>query len=179
VDEKDLVRECLEGKPEAWTELVRRYDATVRAAVESALRRGRAQAGDLDDVCQEIYASLMADGARMLRGFEFRASLKTWLCVVAASRALNHARRRRPEVPLEAVGAPTIREATEGVEPELVQRAMGGLAGRDRLLLEMAYRQEQPYKEIAEILGLSVNAVGPALTRAVARFKRCLESLSR
>jgi len=50
------------------------------------------------------------------------------------------------------------------------------LQGRDRKLLELFHIRGLPYRKIAEMLRLSVSAVGVALGRAEQRMRRCLET---
>ena len=44
----------------------------------------------------------------------------------------------------------------------------------DRRILQMDYHEQLDYREIGRQLGLSINAVGPKLSRAHARLKKLM-----
>ena len=69
-------------------------------------------------------------------------------------------------------------EPSEPADPErlaALQRALQELPPRDRLILQLFHLDGAGYKEIADLLGLSMNAVSPALIRARQRIRALLE----
>ena len=64
--------------------------------------------------------------------------------------------------PADGAAESEIREALEAAREEL--------SPRDRLILVLAYEDGRPHAEIAAVLGVSVNSVGPLLARARARL---------
>jgi RNA polymerase sigma-70 factor (ECF subfamily) len=175
VNERDLVLDCLCGKRGAWDRFVRAFQPVVRAAVERGFRRDPGE--NVDDVCQEVFLALLQDECRMLRGFQWRSSLKTWLSVVAASRAVDHLRRRKSSVPFAEGRFESVSVPSES-SPERVKQSLQSLGSRDRLLLELAHRRRRSYRQIADLLGVEENSVGPALSRAEQRFKENLARLA-
>src|SRR5262245_50851913 len=109
----DLRRLASGDRPE-WDRFVRRAGPLLYAAV---LRRLAAagRSGDAEDVVQEVFLRL-ARPDRPLAGYDpTRASLSTFLTVLATSAAIDHLRRQRPSDPLEAV--PEERLAIPPTEP--------------------------------------------------------------
>ncbi|MGP8247041.1 MAG: hypothetical protein ACLQVN_21300 [Bryobacteraceae bacterium] len=65
---QELIRACAEGGgAAAWAEFIGRYDAVLRAAAFTVARRwGRGSQQERDDLIQEIYLKLCANGAQVL-----------------------------------------------------------------------------------------------------------------
>ena len=82
----------LRGEKAAWDAFVRRYGGLVVAAV-----RGVASVyGDVEDLTQDVFVRLCKDDFRLLRSYDpGRASLSTWITIVARSTARDGLRRRR------------------------------------------------------------------------------------
>ena len=82
----------LRGEKAAWDAFVRRYGGLVVAAV-----RGVAMAQpEVEDLTQEVFVRLCKDDFRLLRTYDpARASLSTWITIVARSTARDGLRRRR------------------------------------------------------------------------------------
>src|SRR5579862_8686110 len=91
----------LGGDKRAWEVFVRRYAALIVAAVRSVAPTS----GDVDDLTQEVFVRLCKDEFRLLRSYDAaRASLSTWLTIVARSTARDAMRRRRPNsIPIDTV----------------------------------------------------------------------------
>ena len=89
-----LPETLLRGEKAAWDAFVRRYGGLVVAAV-----RGVAMAQpEVEDLTQEVFVRLCKDDFRLLRTYDpARASLSTWITIVARSTARDGLRRRRAE----------------------------------------------------------------------------------
>ena len=124
----------LRGEKEAWGRFVRRYAGLIVAAVRSVAR----EAGEVEDLTQEVFLRLCKDDFRLLRGYDpARAGLSTWMTIVARSTARDAMRRYRPvSVPIELV--PEGRLAVNPVEPvrkldrRVYDRRVGWLAAHRR-----------------------------------------------
>ena len=94
LDQLDPLAELLAGDKRSWDKFVRRYAALIVAAV-----RGVAgHSGDIEDLAQEVFVRLCKDEFRLLRSYDAtRASLSTWITIVARSTARDALRRRRPD----------------------------------------------------------------------------------
>ena len=142
----------LRGEKAAWDAFVRRYGGLVVAAV-----RGVAMAqAEVEDLTQEVFVRLCKDDFRLLRNYDpERASLSTWLTIVARSTARDGLRRRRAEtVPLDSV--PEAQLAIDPVMPvEKLKLPEALLSPRQREILAMLYDREMDVAEIARALGRS------------------------
>src|SRR5215831_6707558 len=113
-DDGALVSRCLTWETGAWETFVSRHGAFLRAEARRQLLRyrGRAEAADIDDACQEVLSLLMKDRGRTLRQFRQESSLSTWLAYVVRSVCRQIARHDRSigVAPREIVSEPPSEE---------------------------------------------------------------------
>ena len=158
----------MRGEKAAWDAFVRRYGGLVVAAV-----RGVAMAqAEVEDLTQEAFLRLCKDDFRLLRSYDpARASVSTWLTIVARSTARDGLRRRRAEaVPIEAV--PEAQLAIDPVEP--VQRLKlpeALLSPRQREILAMLYDRDMDVAEIARALGIDPQTVRSGHHKAMVKLR--------
>jgi DNA-directed RNA polymerase specialized sigma24 family protein len=168
LDRGDPLATLLAGDRRSWNIFVRRYAALIVAAV-----RGVASySGDLEDLTQEVFVRLCKDDFRLLRSYDAtRASLSTWITIVARSTARDALRRRRPDsVPIEAV--PEVHLKVDPVEPVpklKVPEAL--LSPRQREILGMLYDREMDVAEIATALGIDPQTVRSAHHKAMLKLR--------
>jgi len=163
-----LPETLLRGEKAAWDAFVRRYGGLVVAAV-----RGVAMAQpEVEDLTQEVFVRLCKDDFRLLRSYDpERASLSTWITIVARSTARDGLRRRRAEtVPLDAV--PEAQLAIDPVEPvEKLKLPEALLSPRQREILAMLYDREMDVAEIACALGIDPQTVRSAHHKAMVKLR--------
>jgi RNA polymerase sigma-70 factor (ECF subfamily) len=127
---------------------------------------------EVEDLTQEVFLRLCKDDFRLLRSYDpARASLSTWLTIVARSTARDGLRRRRAEaVPIEAV--PEAQLAIDPVEP--VQRLKlpeALLSPRQREILAMLYDRDMDVAEIARALGIDPQTVRSGHHKAMVKLR--------
>jgi RNA polymerase sigma factor (sigma-70 family) len=111
---------------------------------------------------------------------ENRASVATWLMVIARNLLIDHARanpakrqRFANEGELEALPAEPDRPSL-GLDPEL-ERALGALSDRERELIAMRFGGDLNGPEIASLTGLTLANVQQILSRALRRMRAILD----
>jgi RNA polymerase sigma-70 factor (ECF subfamily) len=163
-----LPETLLRGEKAAWDAFVRRYGGLVVAAV-----RGVAMAqAEVEDLTQEVFVRLCKDDFRLLRSYDpVRASLSTWITIVARSTARDGLRRRRPDaLPLDAV--PEAQLAIDPVEPvQKLKLPEALLSPRQREILAMLYDREMEVAEIARALGIDPQTVRSAHHKAMLKLR--------
>jgi RNA polymerase sigma-70 factor (ECF subfamily) len=130
---------------------------------------GRANAGTwiytiLDRLIIDTLTQRTGQQGRMVTGFES-------LAPVGADEGETPVRLE----PEDDVELPVVEEADHRLVAGLVRSALAQLAPADRQVLELCYFEQLSYEQIAERLGVTVQAVGPRLTRA---RQRLIERLS-
>lgn len=105
-----------------------------------------------------------------LGGFRF------WVFGIAQKVAADHFRRRRHEVPLDAVDVPSGQNVEMEVEAQAEHERLASilhiLSERERLLVSLKYGAELNNREIARQTGLSESNVGTILFRAVKKLRK-------
>jgi RNA polymerase sigma-70 factor, ECF subfamily len=170
MDERALVDRLVARDPAAWDRFVREYGPIlVRAAAAVAAR-------DAEDLAQKVCALLLESDGRLLRTFRGQSTLSTWLIGIVRNQALMHLRKERtrsalpPRTPAPSPGP--LEELVSAENDGQLAAALEALPPRDRLLLSLHYRDGLPYVQIAAILGIAANSVGPLLDRARGRLKK-------
>ncbi len=157
----------VDGDKAAWDAFVTRYVGVISATI----RRFSVTVPDHDDLVQDVFLRLCKDDCRLLRTYDpARASLSTWLTIVARSAALDAVRRRR--VPTQ-----TLDETPEGcltVAPpthETVRIPDGLLSPRQHLILSMIYHREMDVAEIAAALRIDPQTVRSTHHKALVKLR--------
>ena len=163
-----LPQALLNGDGAAWKAFVRRYGGLIVAAVRGV----SPPHADIEDLTQDVFIRLCKDDFRLLRSYDrARASVSTWLTIVARSTARDGLRRRRGEsVPIEAV--PEAQLAIEPVEPvRKLKLPEALLSPRQREILAMLYDREMDVAEVARALAIDPQTVRSAHHKAMLKLR--------
>jgi RNA polymerase sigma factor (sigma-70 family) len=173
LDQPDPLAGLLAGDKRSWDHFVRRYAALIVAAVRGVA----AASGDVEDLAQEVFVRLCKDDFRLLRTYDStRASLSTWITIVARSTARDALRRRRPDsVPIDAVPESLLKvDAVEPLPKLKLPDAL--LSPRQREILGMLYDKEMDVAEIAAALGIDPQTVRSAHHKAMLKLRAHFKS---
>jgi RNA polymerase sigma-70 factor (ECF subfamily) len=160
---------CVRGDKTAWHAFVEGAAPIIFAAI----RRTLGHSPDpllVEDLAQDVFVRLVKDDFRLLKTYDpARASLSTWLSLVARSRALDHLRRQKsPPLPLDAargVAAPPEAEAREFRVPE------GLLSPRQRLVLTLLVEREMSVEQAAATIGVDPQTIRSTKHKAIAKLR--------
>jgi len=160
---------CLRGEKGGWDAFVAEAAPIVLAAIRRTLPANSPDTAE--DLAQEVFLRLVRDNFRLLRTYEpDRASLSTWLTLVARSTTLDHLRRRRlPTVPLDEARDPA---APAPAEPMALKVPPGLLSPRQQLVLRLLYERELSVAEAAAALGVDPQTIRSTRHKAIARLRR-------
>ena len=92
----ELIRACVDGQAAAWQDFIRRFNRIVAITSYRVSRRwSEASPALVDDLTQETYLKLCADGARVLREFDspHPEAIFAFLKVVTANVANDYFKR--------------------------------------------------------------------------------------
>ena len=129
----------------------------------------------MDDLCQDTFLVAFT----RLDSFAGKAKFRTWMTRIAINQCLMALRKRRHYVPVpldeEAIDQYVfvVKDAVlEGAPARMdLEKMMSVLTDSTREMLIMAYLDGIPETEIAEALGLSVNAVRCKLSRTKRKMR--------
>jgi RNA polymerase sigma-70 factor (ECF subfamily) len=180
--ERDLVLRAQQGDDSAFECLVRRHQHRVLAVVGRILRGSQ----DVEDIAQQAFAKAYFS----IRRFDMRSAFGTWLYKIAVNECWDYLRKKKVRrlvyesdmseeqvrkmdaAPEGSFGASQYREDTaRRVEQrQLIERLLGQLDEKDRLMLIMKEVEGFSVEEIGDILDLNVNTVKVRLFRARGRL---------
>jgi RNA polymerase sigma-70 factor (ECF subfamily) len=157
------------------------YDEHVWQVYGFFAYRLRARA-DAEDLTQQTFERALKAWGRYDAS---RASVSTWLLVIARNLLTDHLRadrtpRQRPLDELEREDEPLAAPPDTpdlGLEPDL-ERALEALGERERELIGLRFGGELSGPQIAEITGLSLANVQQILSRSLRRMRAILEETS-
>jgi RNA polymerase sigma-70 factor, ECF subfamily len=184
-DERDLIRRCRSGEPEAWNQLFDLHYAAAGRFVFQLMPRFTRE--DVEEVCQETFLAVI----RRLASFDGRSRLQTWIFRVAANKARDYLARRlaakrgggldpvsldaldpetglAPDPPSPALGPDGSLLAREHLE--LLRATLDDLGDPCREIIELRYFADLSYEDIGETLRLNLKTVS-------SRLSKCLDKL--
>ncbi len=156
--------------------LVGRFGGVIFSAAAKTIRAHAGADGSAaaSDVTQDVFVKLLRDDYRLLRTYDpARASLATWLTVIARSTAIDHLRRRRAgEVSLDE---PATGEPPAAPEPSIPAEAPsipeGLLSPRQTLIMRMIYEDGLSVAETAKTLAITTQTVRSQRHKALAKLR--------
>lgn len=171
--DRDLLRRCLANAPAAWESFLERFGGLLAFVVtRAAAQRGRTlSVTDRDDLVADVMVELVRDDAAVLRGFAGRASLATYLTViarrVAVRRLLRTVAATRPDGRGDAADVVDGHDhALAAADRDQIQTLMARLDSQAAQLVRLHHLEGRSYGDISRITGLPLGSIGPALSAA-------------
>ena len=175
----------LGGDPEAFmSEASALVAASVRRTLGVTDRVSRAVSArhrhlEVEDAVQETFARLFANDARLLRTFDSaRASMSTFLTLVARSVTLDLVRKRRhimvtlDDAGSSAAGSVTDQDPVEAAERSApIQVPSSLLTGRQLLVLRLLFDEGRPVEQVAAMLSVDAQTVRSTKHKAIERLR--------
>ena len=180
-DDFKLIRSIQAGDHKAFEILVRRYQRQVANLVYVTM----GNRDDVDDIAQEVFIRVY----RSLPKFKFDASFFSWLYRITMNLCIDEIRKRkiRRVLSLDYLTEDTLEKnrkdkenatASDSILKEerqhVVQSALQRLTREHREVLVLREYQDFSYDEIAETLGLKLEAVKSRIFRARREMRNLL-----
>lgn len=173
-----LLRQVLERRPEALSELYDRHAPTLLALA----RRILAGSSDAEEILQEVFLHVWNNAGKYDAA---RSSVSTWLVLITRSRAIDRLRSRKvvervheaahqepaPDASPEAVESVLLRERRQRVKAELDK-----LPPEQRQVVEMAFYEGLSQSEIADRTGQPLGTVKTRTLLAMKKLRGALRS---
>lgn len=168
-DSTNVLELFRQGDPGAFETIFRLHQHAVYSWILRIVRNP----AEAEDLTVETFWRIYSARAR----FDPARGFAPWARRIATHAALDWMRAQRPETELHAdFAAPLM--ADPGIRAEIRQKtaqAFARLPARLRITAILAVVEEQPHKEIAEALGISVAAVKVRVFRALRLLRKDLE----
>lgn len=166
----DLVALVADGDDGAFAELLKRH----QQAVYGFACRLLADVQEAEDAAQETFLRFY----RVCAQFRPEASLRTFLLRITKNLCIDQLRKKRPELMAELPEAATDEtplDLLEGaIEMDRLKKAIDDLPVNQRSALVLRHSEHMCYRDIAEVMDLSVSAVESLLVRARRTLRRDL-----
>lgn len=180
--DRRLLKQCLARAPGAWQDFVDRFIGLFVHVIHHTAhaRSVRLGADDVDDLCSEIFVTLLKSDFAVLRHFRGQSSLATYLTVIARRIVIHELVRRKKGEALGHVAAHQAAVDAAGRDEDEVQRIEDAdevqqlirrLSPREAAIVRKFHLEGKSYREISSELGIPTNSVGAVLSRAVEKLR--------
>ncbi len=175
-EQSDVLRQFARGDVDAFEALFRRHQAEVYSWIVVIVR----DPGLAEDLTVETFWRIHRAHAR----FDPARSFEAWARRIATNAALDHFKSASHSFAKHTESwdaadppkhLPHLTPGNPGINQEVrikTAQAFGQLPPKLRVVATLALIEEQPYKEIAETLGISVGAVKLRVFRALRRLRK-------
>lgn len=169
LDEKELVRNCLEGDRQAFEKIVEKYrDHVYWTAFHLVL-----DYEDARDVSQQTFIKVW----KSLSAYDSQRTFGGWISKIAANCAIDFLRSRKESEPLEDVSTETFSLDQDLDIRKIFLRIAPLLSPRQRMVLVLREIQERDIPEIAELLQCTESTVRNLLSQAKDSFRKKVKEL--
>jgi RNA polymerase sigma factor (sigma-70 family) len=176
IDER-LVRECIGGNQDAWSELIDRYKNLIFSI---PLKYGLSHE-DAADIMQEVCIVL----ASQLSNIKDPRALPKWLMQVTSRQCFHwkHRHNRNNTVEPSSDDCPEFQIPPEMVElvqraeqEQLLREAIGRMSASCQKLITLLFFEDppRPYREVAAELRVAVGSIGLLRQRCIQRLRKAL-----
>lgn len=177
--DRQLIEACLTGRGSGWEAFIDRFSGLFAHLVTATARqRGLSLTGpDREDLVAEIMLACLENQAAVLRGFAGRASLATYLTVVARRVAVRRLMRTSAApLPADRLDQAPAEDPARLDDREQVEALLGRLNRDEARLVRLHHLEARSYGEISQATGLPLGSIGPALSRARAKLRALIDA---
>jgi len=161
-----FIEQCLDGRPDEFRHLVRRYQTAVTAYLTSKL----GNKNNAEEAAQETFVRAYFN----LSDLKKRESFSSWLLGIANRVAKEQLRNKIQIADMDLLAEKQAEEQKAGDDFEL-QRAFAELGDSYREILLLRFYANQSCQKIAENLNMPLGTVTKTLSRAYTELRRLLE----
>lgn len=180
--DRRLIARCLDREPGSWNDFVDRFMGLFIHVINHTLHAHgiRSSQDEFDELCSEIFVSILADEMKVLRNFRGKSSLASYLLVIARRIVLRSiAMRRRTEISGHPL--PSMQAVSLGDEPAEIRRIedseeldylMRNLPQGDAAIVRMFHLDGLSYREIESRTKIPSQTIGSILSRAREQMRK-------
>ncbi len=172
-EDQALLRQCLGNEPKAWDLFIEKFAGLFAHIIHrTAAQRGvTLSSADRDDLIAEIMLEIIRNDISVLRNFAGRASLTTFLTVIAR-RVCVRSLIRTQKVSKAATFV-SVSQQSNGKEQEKsiaqkeeIRFMLSRLDSKTADVVRMHHLEGRSYGEISRITGMPLGSIGPTLSQA-------------
>lgn len=175
--DRELAERIAAGDEAALTELIRRYSGHVAGLCRRICR----DESDVNDLVSEVFWELWCRAGSFDAN---RSNVRTFLLLVARSRAIDRRRSSRARLQRQTVAAqdadkigaesPEVKQVLQAEESQLVHSALNHLDASQRQVIELAFFDGLTHEQVARQLGAPLGTIKSRIRSGLLQLKRIL-----
>lgn len=168
------IKRLVHGDKREWDVFVEHFSDVIYSSVFKtfSLHIKQIDKWDIKEVVQEVFIRLIKKDYHLLRSYKsYKASLVTWLTIVARSTTIDFLRKSKPEtVSVEHEVVNSI--VYEDSKVSLIDIPYVLLSSRQKLVLHLLFDKGMDTSEISELLGIDVQTVRSTKHKALKKLRK-------
>ncbi|PIS26868.1 MAG: RNA polymerase sigma factor [bacterium (Candidatus Stahlbacteria) CG08_land_8_20_14_0_20_40_26] len=170
-----MIKKVAEGDEVAFEQIVRKYEHRVL----NTIYRYIGKSDEAEDIAQEVFIKVWHHA----KSFKGKSKFSTWLYRIVVNQCLNYRSKHKERLAsldeiMEQGKTPESLKVEIEFERQrkskIMKRAIDDLSKRQRIALVLSKFEGKSYKEIAQIMGISLSAVESLIFRARGALKKKL-----
>ncbi len=168
------IKRLVHGDKREWDVFVEHFSAVIYSSVFKifSLHIKQIDKWDIKEVVQEVFIRLIKKDYHLLRSYRSsKASLATWLAIVARSTTIDFLRKSKPKtVSIEQEIVNSIVYEDSKVSSINIPYVL--LSSRQKLVLHLLFDKGMDTSEISELLGIDVQTVRSTKHKALKKLRK-------
>lgn len=160
-------------------EFLDRYTGLIRARVSDVARSfGFPNEASIDDAASDVLTACLDRDMAVLRSYQGRSSLSTFLAVIATRSATRGFARQARQIRKEAertqqfsVDDVSVQNADDQIHYDEILCLLKELPERQQQIVRLYYLESKSYREISEVTKIPIGSIGVTLKRAEAKLR--------
>lgn len=189
MSDKDLIEQTLNGDHSHFRHLVDKYKLQVQRTCYGFTQ----SRSDAEDIAQEVFIEVFES----LGSFRHESKFSTWIYRIAVNKSLNHLRRQKRRLVMQNLedllvgkGKAETREYVDDnrlpddfTDPDenlkRLKLALNELPNNQRIAITLYTYQQLSYKQISEVMDISVSSVESLIFRSKRNLRKILVDTSK
>lgn len=175
MQEKEFIDRLKKGDEKAYRKLTDDHSQMIFNTCYSFLKNR----ADADDIAQDVFV----EAFQSIHKFRSEANLRTWLYRIAINKTLNFMKRQKrhtftddfTKIKNDSLEAEVTDHASEDAErKQVLDKAIQSLSKNQRIAFTLHKIDEKSYKEISDIMNVSISSVESLMHRAKTNLQKKL-----
>ncbi|MEW6104226.1 MAG: sigma-70 family RNA polymerase sigma factor [bacterium] len=158
--EQFLIQKIVDRDEDAFEQLVKEY----RHSVLNTIYRYIGDSAEAQDIAQEVFIKVWQHA----KNFRGESRFSTWLYRIVVNQCLNYRAKKRESLPIleNTISSNSDVSFEDEEEKVAIKKAVNELPERQRIALILSKFEGKSYKEIAQIMKVSLSSVESLIFRA-------------
>ncbi len=166
-----LIQQIVDRNEDAFEELVQKY----RHSVLNTIYRYIGDPVEAEDIAQEVFVKVWQHA----KSFKGKSEFSTWLYRIVVNHCLNYRAKKKQnhtilDRPIKDENSKDDASFEQEERKTVVKKAVNELPERQRIALILSKFEGKSYKEIAQIIGVSLSSVESLIFRAKENLRKKL-----